>query len=254
MTLTSGARLGAYEIVALIGAGGMGEVYKANDTRPDRMVAIKILPEALAANPQFRDRFDREARAISQLDHPHICAVYDVGEQHGTSYLVMQYLDGETLQDRLGKGALPLDQALTIAIQIASALDKAHRAGIVHRDLKPGNIMLTNSGAKLLDFGLAKTGGPAKAGHYVPGMDVRSVRLQADLSRLCPAPQRSRRRTRRTALTRRRGSVRSSLAIFQHSFEKLCRRRRGFRPVPPQQRVVHIVGKHQLLDVDAFVG
>jgi serine/threonine protein kinase len=165
MALAPGTRLGAYDIVALLGAGGMGEVYKARDTRLDRLVAIKVLPAHLADDPQFRDRFDREARAISGLDHPHICALYDVGEQDGTSFLVMQYLEGNTLQDRLMKGALPLDQALQTAIEIASALDKAHRAGIVHRDLKPGNIMLTKSGAKLLDFGLAKTNGPANVAH-----------------------------------------------------------------------------------------
>jgi Tol biopolymer transport system component len=136
----------------------MGEVYKARDTRLNRIVALKILPEALAVDPQFRDRFDREARSISQLDHPHICALYDVGDQAGTAYLVMQYLEGETLADRLAKGALSIDHALQIAIQIADALVAAHRAGIVHRDLKPGNIMLSKTGAKLLDFGLAKTG------------------------------------------------------------------------------------------------
>ena len=162
MTLQSGARLGPYEILSPLGAGGMGEVYKARDTRLDRTVAIKILPEALAADPQFRERFDREARAISQLTHPHICTLYDVGEQEGTAFLVMEYLDGATLADRLAKGALPLDQALKIAIEIASALDKAHRAGIVHRDLKPGNIMLTKGGAKLLDFGLAKSRAPVR--------------------------------------------------------------------------------------------
>jgi Tol biopolymer transport system component len=136
----------------------MGEVYKARDTRLDRVVALKILRDVLAVDPQFRDRFDREARSISQLEHPHICALYDVGDQGGTAYLVMQYLDGETLAERLAKGALPIDQAVQIAIQIADALVTAHRAGIVHRDLKPGNIMLSKSGAKLLDFGLAKTG------------------------------------------------------------------------------------------------
>ena len=157
MPLQAGTRLGPYEILSALGAGGMGEVYKARDTRLDRTVAVKILPEALAGDPQFRDRFDREARAISQLDHPHICALYDVGEQNGVSFLVMQYLEGDTLQDRLRKGALPPDQALKTAVEIASALDRAHRAGIVHRDLKPGNIMLTKTGAKLLDFGLAKS-------------------------------------------------------------------------------------------------
>src|SRR5262245_46072104 len=164
MSLGPGTRLGPYEIVAPIGAGGMGEVYKAKDTRLDRIVAIKILPEALTGDAQFRERFDREARAISQLDHPHICTLYDVGEQNETSFLVMQCLEGETLEARLRKGALPLDQALQVAIQIADALDKAHRAGIVHRDLKPANIMLTKSGAKLLDFGLAKTGASAVVG------------------------------------------------------------------------------------------
>jgi eukaryotic-like serine/threonine-protein kinase len=156
MPLASGSRLGPYEIQSAIGAGGMGEVYKARDTRLDRTVAVKVLPESLSSDPQFRERFDREARTISQLDHPHICALYDVGEQAGSSFLVMQYLEGETLEARLKKGALPLDQALQVAIQIADALDKAHHAGIVHRDLKPGNVMLTKGGAKLLDFGLAK--------------------------------------------------------------------------------------------------
>jgi Tol biopolymer transport system component len=138
----------------------MGEVYRARDTRLDRTVAIKVLPASVAADPQFRERFGREARAISALDHPHICALYDVGEKDGTSFLVMQYLEGETLADRLTKGGLPLDQGLQYAMQIADALDRAHRAGIVHRDLKPGNIMLTKSGAKLLDFGLAKASAP----------------------------------------------------------------------------------------------
>jgi serine/threonine protein kinase len=146
--LPPNTRLGPYEILAVIGAGGMGDVYKARDTRLDRMVAIKVLPESLAADPQFRDRFDREARAISQLPHPHICTLYDVGEQAGTAYLVMELLDGETLAARLAKGPLPLDQALTLAIQIASALDTAHRAGITHRDLKPGNVMLTKAGGR----------------------------------------------------------------------------------------------------------
>jgi serine/threonine protein kinase len=163
MPLSGGTRLGPYEIVALIGSGGMGEVYRARDTRLDRTVAIKVLPESFAADPLFRERFDREARAISQLTHPHICTLYDVGEQQGTAYLVMEYLEGETLADRLKKGALPLDEALKNAIQIAGALNKAHRAGIVHRDLKPGNVMLTKAGAKLLDFGLAKAGEPAIA-------------------------------------------------------------------------------------------
>ena len=162
MSLGPGARLGPYEVVAAIGAGGMGEVYRARDTRLDRTVAIKILPSAVARDPTFRERFDREARAVAALNHPHICTLYDIGEEHGTAFLVMEYLEGETLADRLAKGALPIDQALRYAIQIAEALDKAHRAGIIHRDLKPGNIMICRSGpsgppvAKLLDFGLAK--------------------------------------------------------------------------------------------------
>jgi Tol biopolymer transport system component len=144
----------------------MGEVYRARDTRLDRTVAIKILPEALADDPQFRDRFDREARAISQLTHPNVCTLFDVGHEGGTAFLVLEFLEGTTLEYRLKQGALPLEQALTIAIQIAEALSAAHRQGIVHRDLKPGNVMLTKSGAKLLDFGLAKTGVPAAAGSF----------------------------------------------------------------------------------------
>ena len=138
-------------------------MYRARDMRLDRVVAIKVLPPHLAADPQFRERFDREARLISQLDDPHICTLYDVGQEHGTAYLVMQYLEGETLAQRLEKGALALPQALTVGIEIASALDAAHRAGIVHRDLKPGNVMLTRTGAKLLDFGLAKTNAVAES-------------------------------------------------------------------------------------------
>ena len=157
MALTAGTRLGPYVIAAPIGAGGMGEVYKATDTRLDRTVAIKVLPEHVATDPDLKQRFEREAKTLAALSHPHICPVFDVGSQHGIDFLVMEYLEGETLEQRLKKGALPLDQALQIGIQIADALAAAHRAGIVHRDLKPGNIMLTKSGAKLLDFGLAKT-------------------------------------------------------------------------------------------------
>ncbi len=160
MPLSAGTRLGPYEIQSALGAGGMGEVYRARDTRLDRIVAIKVLSAQFAADPQFRERFEREARAISQLTHPHICTLYDVGEHAGTAFLVMELLDGGTLADRLTKSALPPAQALTIAIEVASALDAAHRAGIVHRDLKPGNVMLTKAGAKLLDFGLAKTSAP----------------------------------------------------------------------------------------------
>src|SRR5262245_20844190 len=158
MPLAAGARLGPYEIVSPLGAGGMGEVYRARDTRLDRTVAIKVLPEALAADAEFRERFDREARVISQFAHPRICSLYDLGEQDRSHYLVLEYLEGETLAVRLARGALKVDDALRIATEIAEALDSAHRAGIVHRDLKPGNVMLTRTGSKLLDFGLAKSG------------------------------------------------------------------------------------------------
>ena len=164
MPLSSGARLGPYEIQAAIGAGGMGEVYKARDTRLDRTVAIKVLPAELSADPERRARFEREAKTIAGLTHPHICTLYDVGEHDGTTFLVMEHLPGQTLADRLLKGPLPLAQALDIATQIADALAAAHKHGIIHRDLKPGNVMLTGGGsgrsgvtsAKLLDFGLAK--------------------------------------------------------------------------------------------------
>ena len=155
MSLEVGSRLGHYDVTALIGEGGMGEVYKGTDTRLGRTVAIKVLPEHVASDPDLKRRFEREARTVAALNHPHICTLYDIGTQDGIDFLVMEYLDGETLAQRLEKGALPLDQALAVAIEIADALDKAHRQGIVHRDLKPGNIMLTQAGAKLLDFGIA---------------------------------------------------------------------------------------------------
>ncbi len=142
----------------------MGEVYKAKDTRLDRTVAIKVLPSQSSGNPERRERFEREARAVSSLNHPHICTLHDVGQEDGVDFLVMEYLEGEDLAKRLKKGALPINQALRHAIEIADALDKAHRHGVVHRDLKPGNIMLTKEGAKLLDFGLAKLAtSPAEA-------------------------------------------------------------------------------------------
>ena len=174
MALRSGTKLGPYEIRSQIGAGGMGEVYSATDTRLDRTVAIKILPEHLAKDPQRRERFEREAKAVSSLNHPHICTLHDVGEQDGTHYLVMELVEGNTLAAQLEKGRLPLDQALEHAIQIADALDKAHRQGIVHRDLKPGNIMVTKAGVKLLDFGLAKLkgdAGPASTFSQMPTAD-----------------------------------------------------------------------------------
>jgi serine/threonine-protein kinase len=158
MPLTTGSSLGPYQIEAPIGSGGMGEVYRARDTRLSRTVAIKVLSPRLTDTPQFRKRFDREARVIASLEHPHICPLYDVGEHQGTSFLVMQYLQGETLADRLRRGPLPVPEAVSHAVQIAGALDLAHRAGVVHRDLKPGNVMLTKTGVKLLDFGLAHVG------------------------------------------------------------------------------------------------
>jgi serine/threonine protein kinase len=162
MSLNSGARIGPYEVISPAGAGGMGEVYRARDTRLDRTVAIKILPAHLSSNPEAKQRFDREARAISSLNHPNICTLYDVGHQDGMDYLVMEFLEGQTLADRLAKGPLPPEQVLKYGIEICEGLEKAHRTGVTHRDLKPGNIMLTKAGAKLMDFGLAKA---ASASH-----------------------------------------------------------------------------------------
>ena len=159
VSITAGTRLGPYEVIAPIGAGGMGEVHLANDTRLGRKVAIKVLHMSTALRDAFRERFHTEAKAISSLNHPHICALYDVGEQDGRAYLVMERLEGETIARRLVRGVLPPDQVLRHAIEIAEALDHAHRHGIVHRDLKPANVMLTKAGAKLLDFGVAKLQG-----------------------------------------------------------------------------------------------
>src|SRR5262252_5259425 len=156
MTLTPGIRLGPYEVVEPLGAGGMGEVYRARDTRLERTVAIKILPAHLSSDPVRKQRFEREAKTISSLNHPNICTLHDIGSQDGVDYLVMECVEGETVARRLDRGPLPLEQVLKIGAQIADALDKAHQSGVVHRDLKPGNIMLTATGAKLLDFGLAK--------------------------------------------------------------------------------------------------
>ena len=151
-----GRQLGHYQVQSLLGVGGMGEVYRALDARLNRTVAIKVLPPHLADRPEQRERFDREARTIASLNHPHICTLYDIGHEEGLDYLVLEYIEGETLALRLAKGPLPIDQVLRYAIEVADALDKAHRKGITHRDLKPGNVMLTKNGAKLLDFGLAK--------------------------------------------------------------------------------------------------
>jgi eukaryotic-like serine/threonine-protein kinase len=175
MSLPSGTRLGPYEVLTPLGAGGMGEVYRARDTRLDRTVAVKILPSHLSNDATLRQRFEQEAKAISSLNHPHICALYDVGHQDGTEFLIMEYLEGETLAKLLEKGPLPLAQVLKFGVEIADALDKAHRQGIVHRDLKPGNIMLTKSGAKLLDFGLAKAAVPLMTGETLTTAATRTT-------------------------------------------------------------------------------
>ncbi len=161
MSLAPGTRLGPYEILAPLGAGGMGEVYRAKDTRLGREVAVKVLPQHLTESPEVRARFEREARTVSSLNHPHICTLHDVGREGTTDYLVMELVDGETLAARIERGALSLPEVLRLGIQVADALDRAHRAGVVHRDLKPGNVMLTRSGAKLMDFGLARSTGSA---------------------------------------------------------------------------------------------
>jgi serine/threonine protein kinase/Tol biopolymer transport system component len=186
MALTSGTRLGPYEIESPLGAGGMGEVYRARDTRLERTVAIKVLNAQLVASTELRARFEREAKIISQLQHPHICVLHDVGNEGPIDYLVMEFLQGESLAERLRRGPLAPDQVLTIAIEIADALEKAHRAGVVHRDLKPGNVMLTKSGAKLLDFGLAKPLG-ATVASGTGGSSSASV-LAAALTQTMPSP------------------------------------------------------------------
>src|SRR5262250_1472461 len=164
MALISGTKLGPYEILSSLGAGGMGEVYRARDTRLERTVAIKVLPAHLSSDPVRKQRFEREAKTISNLNHPHICVLHDIGHQDGIDYLVMECVEGESLAKRLHRGPLPLEQVLKYSAQIADALDKAHRNAVVHRDLKPGNIMLTPTGAKLLDFGLAKPATPVLTG------------------------------------------------------------------------------------------
>src|SRR5262252_1826409 len=164
MSLASGTKLGPFEVLGPLGAGGINKEYRARDLRLDRTVAIKILPQQLSNDPVRKQRFEREAKTISNLNHPHICVLHDIGSQDGVDYLVMECVEGETLAKRLEKGPLALEQVLKYGAQIADALDKAHRSGVVHRDLKPGNIMLTSSGAKLLDFGLAKPAAPVLTG------------------------------------------------------------------------------------------
>jgi serine/threonine protein kinase len=159
LAFSAGSRLGPFELLGPLGIGGMGEVYKARDTRLNRTVAIKVLPSHLSENPDRKARFDREAQAISRLTHSGICALYDVGHQDGVDFLVMEYLEGGTLANRLQQGHLSTDELLKTGIEIGEALEWAHHEGIIHRDLKPGNVMLTRTGSKLLDFGLAKVGG-----------------------------------------------------------------------------------------------
>ncbi len=184
MGLSAGTRLGPYEIQSALGAGGMGEVYRALDTRLDRTVAIKVLNSFIAPSPELKQRFEREARIISRLNHPHICTLHDIGNQDGTDFLVMEYLEGETLAQRLTRGALGIPDLLKIAIDILDGLEQAHRAGVVHRDLKPGNVMLTKTGAKLLDFGLAK---PSVAAASASGTSAPMFSAANTIS--APSPQ-----------------------------------------------------------------
>src|ERR1700730_16001532 len=180
MPLSSGTKLGPYEILAPLGAGGMGEVYRALDTRLDRTVAIKVLPTHLSSDSALRQRLEREAKAVSKLSHPHICTLHDIGQQDGTDFLVMEYLEGETLEQRLKKGPLPVDQTSRYAAQIADALAHAHKAGITHRDLKPSNVMLTKDGAKLMDFGLAKQSELASLSNALTEMTAEQSKLTGE--------------------------------------------------------------------------
>ena len=182
--VAEGSRLGPYEIVSKIGAGGMGEVWRAKDTRLERNVAVKILPAEFASSAPLKLRFEREAKTISQLNHPNICTLHDVGHDNGTDFLVMELIDGESLSSRLARGPMPLQEVIRVGAQIADALDRAHRAGVVHRDLKPGNIMLTKTGAKLLDFGLAKSGGvfDSTSGSSVHADQATALRDRASLT------------------------------------------------------------------------
>jgi len=180
MTLAAGTRLGPYEIVSRLGAGGMGEVYRARDTRLERDVAVKVLPANLSSDPSLRQRLEREAKAVSRLSHPHICTLHDIGHQDGVDFLVMELVEGETLEHRLTRGPLPPEQAIRCAAQIADALAKAHKLGITHRDLKPSNVMLTKSGAKLMDFGLAKESGPAPLATALNEMTADQAKLTVE--------------------------------------------------------------------------
>src|SRR5438309_1421327 len=180
MTIFPGTRLGPYEIVSPLGAGGMGEVYRARDTRLERTVAVKVLPANLTSDPLLRQRLEREARAVSKLSHPHICTLYDIGHQDGIDFLVMELVEGETLEQKLLKGCLPPEQTIRVAAQVADALGKAHKLGFVHRDLKPANVMLTKGGAKLMDFGLSKQSGPTSLATALTEMTMEQAKLTSE--------------------------------------------------------------------------
>ena len=236
MTLVSGTHLGPYEIWAVLGDGGMGEVYRARDTRLNRPVAIKVLAAGLSDDPKRRERFEREARAISSLNHPHICTLYDVGHQEGVDYLVMELLDGQTLSERLARGALPLEQALQYAVQIASALDAAHRKGIIHRDLKPANIFLARSGgpsgpptAKLLDFGIAKAVAPGAPVATAPPTLTEEGTLLGTVQYMAPEQ-----------LEGREADARSDLFAFGAVLYEMLTGRRAF-PGENQSKVIAAV-------------
>jgi len=180
MALAAGTKLGPYEILSPLGAGGMGEVYRARDTRLDRDVAVKVLLTNLASDPSLKQRLEREAKAVSKLSHPHICTLHDIGHQDGIDFIVMELVEGESLEQRLLKGPLPADQVIRYAAQIADALAKAHKRGFTHRDLKPANIMLAKSGAKLMDFGLAKQSGPAPLATALTEMTMDQAKLTSE--------------------------------------------------------------------------
>jgi eukaryotic-like serine/threonine-protein kinase len=248
MPLASGTRLGPYEILSAIGAGGMGEVYRARDTRLDRTVAVKVLPASLAGDPGFRERFEREARTISSLEHPHICALYDVGRVRPegpeggrveVDFLVMPYLDGETLAAHLARGALPLDQVLRHAAEIADALDRAHRAGIVHRDLKPGNIMLTKTGARLLDFGLAKPGAGALIGGGATTLATSPAHLTAQGTILGTVPYMA-----PEQLEGREADSRTDIFAFGAVLYEMATGRPAFAGATPASLIGAIMGSH----------
>src|ERR1700736_3178628 len=180
MGLATGTNLGPYKIQSPLGAGDMGEVYRARDTRLERDVAVKVLPSSLSSDPSLRQRLEREAKAVSKLSHPHICTLHDIGHQDGVDFLVMELVEGETLEHRLIKGPLPAEQTIRYAAQIADALAKAHKMGITHRDLKPANIMLTKAGAKLMDFGLAKESGRAPLTDVLSEMTAEQAKLTVE--------------------------------------------------------------------------